>query len=296
MDRLRSLEVFVSVVELGSFSSAANGFGITPAMVSRHITGLEKQLGGTLLARTTRSMKLTELGENYYKNCKHILGLLSAANLGAEALTRRPQGNLKVSASLGFGALELSPKISQYLTGYPEVNIELSLTDRYVDIIEEGFDVAIRIGELKDSSLKARRIADFELAICAAPTYLAKAGYPRTPDDLPHHECLEFASWGNKAGWQSLTKTSRQTPARAPRYTANNGHALRDAALAGIGLIMMPRALLQQDIESGALIEVMADYLPRPRPVYAVFPGEKQLAPKLSSFIDFLADSFSIRH
>lgn len=292
MDRLLSLEVFVTVVELGSFSAAANLFDITPAMVSRHITSLEKKLGGTLLARTTRSMKLTELGDNYYKNCKHILSLIEVANVGAEALTSKPKGNLKVSASLGFGALELAPKISQYLKLYPEVNIELSLADRFVDIVEEGFDLAIRIGELKDSSLKARRIASFELVICASPEYLAKHGTPQTPDDLLDHECLEFANWANNGGWQAITKTSKQKSSRTPRYSANNGHALRNAALDGIGLILQPRALLQRDILEKKLIEVMVEYAPKPRPVYAVFPSERQLAPKLSSFIDYLAQSF----
>lgn len=290
MDRLLSLEVFVTVVELGSFSAAANVFNITPAMVSRHITNLESQLGGTLLARTTRSMKLTELGENYYKNCKLILGLLAEANVGAEALTSKPKGHLKVSASLGFGALELAPKISQYLKLYPEVNIELSLTDRYVDIVEEGFDVAIRIGELKDSSLKARRITHFELVICASPEYLESRGHPTIPEELENHECLEFASWSSSSGWQTILKSVKQKP--SPRYITNNGHALRNAALDGIGLILQPRALLQDDIESGRLIEILTDYAPKPRPVYAVYPSERQLAPKLSSFVDFLLERF----
>lgn len=290
MDRLLSLEVFVTVVELGSFSAAGNVFDITPAMVSRHITNLERQLGGTLLARTTRSMKLTELGENYYKNCKHILGLLAEANVGAEALTSKPKGHLKISASLGFGALELAPKISQYLKLYPEVNIELSLTDRYVDIVEEGFDVAIRIGELKDSSLKARRITHFELVICASPEYLENKGHPTMPEELENHECLEFASWSSSSGWQTILKSVKQKP--SPRYITNNGHALRNAALDGIGLILQPRALLQDDIASGRLIEILTDYAPKPRPVYAVYPSERQLAPKLSSFVDFLVQKF----
>lgn len=292
MDRLLSLEVFVKVVELGSFSAAGNAFDITPAMVSRHVSSLEKKLGGTLLARTTRSMKLTELGENYYKNCKHILGLIEVADAGAEALTSKPKGNLKVTASLGFGSLELAPIISQYLKLYPEVNIELSLTDRYVDIVEEGFDVAIRIGELKDSSLKAKRIATFKLVICASSEYLSKRGTPQTPEDLLDHECLEFSNWATKGGWNALFRSESKKGAITPRYIANNGHALRNAALDGIGIILQPRALLKNDIESGRLIEIMADYVPETRPVYAVFPSERQLAPKLSSFIEFLANSF----
>lgn len=292
MDRLLSLEVFVSVVELGNFSAAGNAFDITPAMVSRHITSLEKQLGGTLLARTTRSMKLTELGENYYKNCKHIISLIIDANAGAEVLTSKPKGNLKVSASLGFGAFELAPKVSEYLKLYPDVNIELSLNDRYVDIVEEGFDVAIRIGELKDSSLKAKRIASFELVICASPEYLAKNGTPETPDDLVNHECLEFANWSNDGGWQTILKSVKKNTWKLPRFIANNGQALRNAALAGVGIVFQPKALLRNDIEIGSLVEIMTSHAPKPRPVFAVFPSEKQLAPKLSSFIQFLAEEF----
>jgi DNA-binding transcriptional LysR family regulator len=290
VDRLLSIEVFVTVVELGSFSAAANVFDITPAMVSRHVTSLEAQLGGTLLARTTRSMKLTELGDNYYKNCKHILGLLNDANAGAEAMTSKPRGNLKISASLGFGALELAPKIAQYLKLFPEVNIELSLTDRYVDIIEEGFDVAIRIGELKDSSLKARKIANFELIMCASPEYLQKNGTPQTPEELIDHECLEFTSWTSNGGWQLIGKTKST---KVPRFIANNGHALRFAALDAIGLILQPKGLLKADLASGQLVEILKAYAPKPRPVYAVYPSEKHLAPKLSSFVDFLSNSFN---
>lgn len=292
MDRLLSLEVFVAVVELGNFSAAANEFDITPAMISRHVTNLEKQLGGTLLARTTRSMKLTELGENYYKNCKHILKLLDEANAGAETLTSQPKGNLKISASLGFGALELAPKITQYLKLFPDVNIELSLTDRYIDIVEEGFDLAIRIGELKDSSLKAKRITDFELTICASPEYLKVNGTPQVPEELVDHECLEFANWAHDGGWQTILKSAKLNTWKSPRFSANNGHALRNAALDGIGIILQPKALLRSDIESGRLIEILVTHLPKPRPVYAVFPSERQRAPKLSSFIEFLAGSF----
>ncbi|MGH8653561.1 MAG: LysR family transcriptional regulator [Gammaproteobacteria bacterium] len=161
MDRLLSMEVFVATVDLGSFTAAANIFKITPAMVSKHITSLEKRLGATLLARTTRRQKLTEIGEKYYENCKQILGQIADEEAGAEAMGSNPKGHLRVNAPIWFGSFTLAPIICDYLQQFPEVNIELSLTDRYVDIVDEGFDVAIRIGELKDSSLVARKLSMF---------------------------------------------------------------------------------------------------------------------------------------
>jgi len=294
MDRLLSMEVFVSAVELGSFSAAANVFKITPAMVSKHITSLEKRLGATLLARTTRRQKLTEIGQKYYENCKHILGKITDAEAGAEAMGSKPKGHLRVNASMWFGALTLTPLVCDYLHQYPEVNIELSLTDRYVDLVDEGFDVAVRIGELKDSTLIARKLSMFEVAVCASPDYLAKAGVPKTPEDLIQHQCLGFTNWHNQGGWQLLQKQLGSKIGQVPRLESDNGQALLTAAIKGIGIIMMPKELMRKEIESGRLIELMQDYLPPARPIYAVYPSERQLAPKLTSFVDFLLKNLHI--
>lgn len=288
MDRLLSMEVFVSVVQLGNFSAAANAFKITPAMVSKHISALEKRLGATLLARTTRRQKLTEIGQKYYENCKQILGQITDAEAGAEAMGSRPKGHLRVNASIWFGSLTLAPLICDYLHQFPEVNIELSLTDRYVDMVEEGFDVAIRIGELKDSTLIARKLSIFEVAICASPEYLSKEGVPKTPEDLIRHQCLGFTNWHNQGGWQLVQRELGLKTRPVPRFESDNGQALLSAAVNGIGIIMMPRELLRPDIEAGRLVELMKDYSPPPRPIYAVYPKERQLAPKLTSFVDFL--------
>jgi len=288
MDRLLSMEVFVSAVDLGSFTAAANVFKITPAMVSKHITALEKRLGATLLARTTRRQKLTEIGQKYYANCKQILGQITVAEAGAEAMGSKPKGHLRVNASIWFGSLTLSPIVCDYLHQFPEVNIELSLTDRYVDIVEEGFDVAIRIGELKDSSLIARKLSMLEVTVCASPDYLAKAGFPETPEDLIHHECLEFTNWHNQGGWQLMQKQLGQKTRQVPRFESDNGQALLTAAVKGIGIIMMPNELVRLDIEAGRLTELLKEYAPPARPIYAVYPRERQLAPKLTSFVDFL--------
>lgn len=288
MDRLLSMEVFVSAVELGSFSAAATVFKITPAMVSKHITSLEKRLGATLLARTTRRQKLTEIGQKYYENCKQILGQITDAEAGAEAMGSQPKGHLRVNASMWFGSLTLAPIVCDYLHQFPEVNIELSLTDRFVDIVEEGFDVAIRIGELKDSTLIARKLSIFEVAICASPEYLAKAGIPSIPEDLIEHQCLGFTNWQNQGGWQLLQRELGSKTRQVPRFESDNGQALLTAAVKGIGIVMMPRELMRNDIEGGRLIELMKEHTPTARPIYAVYPKERQLAPKLTSFVDFL--------
>jgi DNA-binding transcriptional LysR family regulator len=288
MDRLLSMEVFVAAVDLGSFTAAANAFRITPAMVSKHITGLEKRLGATLLARTTRRQKLTEIGQTYYENCKQILVQISDAESGAELMGSRPRGNLRVNASMWFGSLTLAPLVCDYLHEFPEVNIELSLTDRYVDIVEEGFDVAIRIGELKDSTLIARKLSKFELAICASPDYIAKMGMPESPEDLLHHQCLGFTNWQNQGGWKLIQKQLATKARQLPRFKSDSAQALLTAAVKGIGIIMMPKELVRADIEGGRLVELMKEHVPPPRPIYAVYPGEKQLAPKLTSFVEFL--------
>lgn len=288
MDRLLSMEVFVAAVELGSFTAAASLFKITPAMVSKHVTSLEKRLGATLLTRTTRRQKLTEIGQNYYENCKRILGKIADAEAGAEAMGNKPRGLLRVNASLWFGALTLAPLISDFLHEYPEVNVELSLTDRYVDMVDEGFDVAIRIGELKDSSLIARRLSMSQTAICASPDYLAKRGMPKTPNDLADHQCLGFDNAATRGNWRLMQKQTESRIGQVPRFSSDNVQALRAAAAKGIGIVMMPRELLRPDIEAGLLVELLTRFTPPPRPIHAVYPRERQSAPKLTSFVDFL--------
>lgn len=293
MDRLLSMEVFVSAVELGSFTAAANAYNITPAMVSKHVTSLEKRLCATLLTRTTRRQKLTEIGRNYYDNCKRILAEITEAEAGAEAMGDKPRGSLRVSASLWFGALTLAPVIGDFLHAYPEVNVELALSDRYVDIVEEGFDVAVRIGELKDSSLIARKLAMSETAICASPDYLERMGSPKTPADLAGHQCLGFNNTQSQRNWKRLQKQMGSSFGQSPRFSSDNVQALRAAAVKGIGIVMMPRELLSPDIESGRLLELLTRYIPPPRPIHAVYPKERQSSPKLTSFVDFLVDSFA---
>lgn len=291
MDRFISMQVFIAVVELGSFTAAANAFRLSPAMISKHINALEQRLSATLLTRTTRQLHLTEIGSSYYEQCKQIIQQVKDAEAGAEIMHGSPKGSLRVSASIWFGAITLAPIVSEFLIQYPEVNIELNLSDRFVDIIDEGFDVAIRIGELEDSSYIARKLSIFELAICASPEYLGRFGIPYKPADLRAHQCLGFINWRNHRGWKIFEKEIAGKQALPSRFDSNNGQALLAAAVKGIGIIMMPKVLMFDDLKRGTLVEVLQEFAPAPRPVNAVYPKEKRTTPKLTSFIDFLANT-----
>jgi len=288
MDRLLSMEIFVAAVELGTFTAVAEKFRLSPPMVSKHIQALEKRIGASLLNRTTRQQHLTEVGESYYQKCKEILQQISALDSDTTAKATQPKGKLRISASVWYGMSTLAPAIAAYLATYPEVDIELLLNDRYVDPISEGFDVVVRIGQLEDSSMIARKLPDYELLICASPDYIEKNGRPNHPDELVDHQCLYFTSWVAQGGWRQINKQVGRH--NAPRITSNNVQVIRQAALNGIGLIMMPVSLLNDDIEAGSLIEVLRDYRPEAKPVNLLFSEKAKTTAKIASFVGFVSD------
>jgi DNA-binding transcriptional LysR family regulator len=291
MDKLRSMEVFVAAVDSGSFTAAAERFGISAVMVGKHVRELEQKLGAALLTRTTRRQSLTEIGRQYAEQCRAILAQIDAAERGAETLRAAPRGVLKVSCAVSFGMEWLAPMIADYLEQYPEVSIDLNLNDRMIDMVEEGFDVAVRIGPLEDSSLVARPLGPYGVVICGSPDYLARRGVPQVPADLAQHECLEFSGWVPQARWRLKgEKDARNVP--MSRLRANNSYALKQAALAGFGLVMQAEVILAQDIAAGRLVRVLDDYLPVPRPMHLLYPRARQPTPKLSSFIDFMLTRF----
>jgi DNA-binding transcriptional LysR family regulator len=291
MDKLRSMEVFVAAVDSGSFTAAAERFGISAVMVGKHVRELEQRLGAALLTRTTRRQSLTEIGRQYAEQCRAILAQIDAAERGAELLHEAPRGVLKVSCAVSFGMEWLAPMIADYLAQYPEVSIDLNLNDRMIDMVEEGFDVAVRIGPLEDSSLVARPLGPYGVVICGSPDYLARRGVPQVPADLAQHECLEFSGWVPQARWRLKgEKDARNVP--LSRLRANNSYALKQAALAGFGLVMQAEVILAQDIAAGRLVRVLDDYLPVPRPMHLLYPRSRQPTPKLSSFIDFMLSRF----
>ncbi|WP_377701671.1 LysR family transcriptional regulator [Pseudoduganella sp. UC29_71] len=291
MDKLRSMEVFVAVVDRGSFTAAADAFGISPVMVGKHIRALEERLGAALLARTTRRQSLTEIGRQYADQCRAILAQISAAESGAEAMHAAPRGKLKITAPVSFGSEWVSPAMTEYLAQHPEVSLELNLNDRMVDIVEEGYDAAVRIGVLEDSGLVARALRPYGMVICASPAYLKRAGTPRTPDDLAQHECLDFMQWTHQVRWR-LKGQPGASKVRESRFRSNNGHALRVAALHGFGIVMQAEMLLAQDIAAGRLVPLLHDYVPAARPMHLVYSRDRQPTPKLTTFIDFMLERF----
>jgi DNA-binding transcriptional LysR family regulator len=293
MDKLRSMEIFIAVVDAGSFTAAAERFDISPVMVGKHIRELEERLGARLLTRTTRRQSLTEIGLQYAERCRAILADIDDAESGAEAMRATPRGTLKLTSATSFGTQCLAPALADYLALYPEVSADLQLNDRFVDIVEEGFDVAVRIGALDDSTLVARPLMPYTMTLCASPAYLKRAGVPRTPEDLHQHECIDYAHWNRRVSWKLKTKDGGEMALPASRFRSNNGQALRMAALRGYGIIMQAELLLGEDIAAGRLVPILQKYLPPPRPIHLVYPRDRTPTPKLTTFVDFMLERFA---
>lgn len=290
MDTLLSMRVFVAFVDLGSLSAAAERFSISAPMAGKHLQALEARLDTRLMVRTTRRQSLTEVGREYYERCRRILAEVDAADTLAEAMSATPRGVLRVTVPLTYGVHFVTPAVTEFLAAFPQIAVELDLTNRMVDIVEERFDAAVRIGPLADSSFVARPLKPYAMAVCAAPGYLARAGTPATPADLAGHECLGFVHQGREAGWRLEGEDDAILARRtgSARFRANNGEALKKAALAGFGLVLQPHALVEDELNSGALVAVLQPYLPKSSPVHLVYPRDTRATPKLASFVDFM--------
>ncbi|WDD94085.1 LysR family transcriptional regulator [Burkholderia sp. FERM BP-3421] len=286
MDKLASMEIFVGVVEAGSLTAAAERAGISAAMAGKHVKALEIQLGTRLLTRTTRTQSLTEIGREYYERCRQILADVKDADAVAEAMTTAPRGVLKVTAPLTYGVEVFAPAITAYLDACPEVSVELDLSNRIIDLVDEGFDAAIRIGPLADSGLVGRPLAPYRVRAVAAPAYLARAGVPRTPADLERHECLGLLHSGKEGGWRFAGAELPVAP--RGRFRATSAQALREAALQGFGIAMQPEALFARELASGALVPVLDAYMPAPSRVHLLYPRDRRATPKLTSFVEFV--------
>jgi DNA-binding transcriptional LysR family regulator len=294
MDRFSSMEIFARVVDRGSFTAAAEGSGMTPTMVGNHIRELERRLKGRLLNRTTRRQSLTELGRRYHARCLEILAMVDAADLDALEMLRSPRGRLRVSCPVIYGTRVLVPALAAYLDRYPDVQVELSLNDRFVDLAEDGFDAAIRAGVLPDSGLIARPLAPSPRIACASPAYLARHGHPQTPADLVQHNCLAFmVATGPEREWRFPRPDGdgvEHVSVRG-RLDVNGGLALREAALAGLGVILQPQLMLQEDLDAGRLVRLFPDWPAPTWPVHVVHLPDVHMPPKLVSFIAFLQET-----
>jgi DNA-binding transcriptional LysR family regulator len=292
MDLLDSMEVYVLAVEKGSLSAAATACGISATMAGNHLRTLEKRLGMQLLNRTTRRQRLTSFGEDYYTRCKEILRLVAETDAQAQNLQLAPAGKLRVTAPVTFGTEALMPALPVYLDRYPEVSVDVTLCDRVVDLVEEGFEAAIRIGQLPDSALIAKSLAPYQLMICASPEYLARKGTPAEPEDLSQHECLSFSP----AALTLWRLTDQDGICRVPvsgRLQVNHGQALRVAALHGLGIVLQPAILLEADVRAGRLVQLFPTHELPSRPMSVVYLPDRYRSPKLRSFVDFLVERFS---
>lgn len=298
MDRFTSMSMFVRVVECGSFAAAAQGSGMTPTMVGNHVRELERRLAGRLLNRTTRRQSLTELGRRYHAQCVEILARVDAAELDARELQAAPRGRLRISCPVIYGTRALVPVLGGYLERHPEVQVDLSLDDRFVDLAEGGFDAAIRVGELPDSGLIARPLRPSPRICCASPAYLARHGTPRVPADLAQHHCLALVTAsGAERDWRFPRPDGKGVEhLLAPgRLDVNGGLALREAALAGLGVILQPELMLKDDVDSGRLVRLFGDWPAPTWPVHVLHLPDARMTPKLERFIAFLQETLGRR-
>lgn len=292
MDLLESMKVYVLAVEKGSLSAAAQACGISPTMAGNHLRMLEGRLGMQLLLRTTRRQRLTGFGEDYYARCKEILRLVQETEVQAQDSRLTPAGTLRVTAPVSFGTEALMPCLPAYLERYPEVSVDVVLADRVTDLMEEGFEAALRVGPLApDTNLVARPLAPYRSVLCAAPAYLARAGTPQRPEDLSRHECLSF-SHVNTPYWRLERGDETVRVPVAGRVRVNHGQALRVAALQGLGIVQQPAVLLDDDLRAGRLVRLLPEYESPSRPLHLVYPPERYRSLKLRSFIDFVVDRF----
>lgn len=293
MDRLAEMEAFVNVVDQGGFTDAARKLGVSKSAVSKHVAALESRLAVRLLNRTTRRVSPTEIGLAYYDRAKTVLKDAAEADDMVTAMQAAPRGALRVSAPVSFGIAHLSPAVADFLAAYPEVEIHLVLDDRFVEIVAEGFDLALRIGNLTDSSLRARRLAESASHLVAAPAYLARAGTPAGVEDLGSHQLLHYSNLSTGNAWKLRGPGGQERQIRVGgRLTANNGDSLRRAAEAGLGIALQPAFILGDALRSGRLVEVLPDCRPEPLGIFALYPPGRFTQPKLRVFIDFLADYF----
>ncbi len=292
MDKLQAMQLFARVVETGSYTAAAEQLEISRALASKLVQALEDQLGVRLLHRTTRRLSLTEAGQNYYQRVAEILAQLAEAEAEAAELQVEPRGRLRVSAPMSFSILHLGAALADFQRKYPRVELELNLNDRVVDLVEDGFDLAIRIGRLADSSLVARRLAGSQIVAVAAPAYLAWHGMQSHPDDLANHNCLDYTLSPRRDEWQFARGEERVNVRVRGNLHVNNGDMIALAAAQGLGVALSPAFIVHDALRRGDLVRVLPEWQLPDIGVYAVYPAGRSLPAKTRSLIDFLAERF----
>jgi DNA-binding transcriptional LysR family regulator len=295
MDSLLAMRLYAKAVETQSFSKAAEAFGLAPSSVSRQITQLEQELGVTLLRRTTRKLTVTEAGREYHARAMRILGLMEEASSAAADYGREPKGTLRVNACNHFGEIHIAPLIPEFIAAYPGVEVDLFMTDQWVDMVETDTDVAVRIGEVGDDSLVARRLAPYRRVICATPAYLAQHGRPASPAGLSGHNCLLHVRTPGTVTWRVTVGRKFEEVRVSGNFRSNNMEAIRAAALGGLGIARMPMWVATEDIKQGRLVRLFGGPGPAPAETHIVAVHHKNRHPdrKVRLFIQFLAERFA---
>ncbi|HEC14673.1 MAG TPA: LysR family transcriptional regulator, partial [Rhodospirillales bacterium] len=292
VDSLNELFIFTKVVDAGGFTAAARRINRSKSTVSKLVSRLEDRLGARLLNRTTRRLSLTEEGAAFYERSLRILAEIEDAELAVGRLHSQPRGTLRINAPMSFGILHVTPALPDFMARYPDLEIDFILNDRQVDLIDEGFDVAVRIARLTDSTLIAKRLASFRQVVCAAPGYWRAHGKPDRPEDMRGHNCLIYTYRQNQNEWPFQTPDGPVSIPIEGSLHANNGDVMRLTALAGSGVYLGPTFIVGDDLRKGRLISVLDDYAETDRAIYAVYPQNRHLSAKVRVFIDFLVDRF----
>jgi len=295
VDRFQAVTAFVRVVEQGSFARAAERLSVSTSAVSRQVAELEAHLDARLLNRTTRRLSLTETGQAFYERSVQLLADLDEAESVVRTATVVPKGRLRLTCGITFGVRYLAPAIAEFGARHPQLTFDLDLSDRTTDLVEEGFDLAVRIGTGGPPGLVARRLGHTQLICCASPAYLEVYGAPKHPEDLQRHQCLEYSYVPTASVWNFEDREGRRHPVRiSSRVRANNGRMLTALAVAGTGIVLEPDFIVAPEIRAGRLVPLLAQFAPPRTPIAAVYPSRRHLSPKVRSFVDFLADRYTL--
>jgi DNA-binding transcriptional LysR family regulator len=294
MDRFGAIQVFAQVVESGSFAKAAERLGLSTSATSRHVADLEAHLQTRLLNRTTRRVSLTESGRAFYERSVQLLADLEEAEQEAALAAVVPRGTIRLTTSVNFGVRHLAPAIAEFLAQHGEVRFDVSLSDRIVDLVEEGFDLAVRVGAAGADNLVARKLGETRLVPCASPQYLSAHPAPKTPEDLAGHNCFTYEYLAPRNIWRFRDSGGNERAVRvAGTLHSNNGDLLAEVAARGAGVVFEPAFIVGPDVRAGRLVPLLQEFTPPPVPIYAVYPSRKHLSAKVRRFVEFLVERFA---
>ncbi|MDE3735302.1 LysR family transcriptional regulator [Pseudomonas resinovorans] len=293
MDKLNAMAVFVRVVESGSFSAVARELGTSQPTISKQVQALETSLGGRLIARSTRQLSLTDEGQRYFEQCRQILSAVDNAELSFQTGREQVAGPLRVASSVSFGRTCIAPVLGEFLACYPQVSLDLQLSDRNEDLVSEGIDVSLRIGELPASGMIARRLGHMRRLVLAAPAYLAGRGTPQSPEALREHNCLVFNLLPDAGTWTFIRDGHTQSVRVSGNARSNSSEAIREMVLSGLGISLSPDWLFMADLAAGRVVALLQDFTPSTLPIHALSPANRRQSARVRTFVDFIAQKLA---